>query len=205
MPDLDKRHETFTYVVVDHFDILAPESENTFRKEEEMNSEMGLPRSGKEGLLYGAIICTLTVMLMTSYNVILSAGEFNRQVASEIAKTMPVFWVIVMIIEPALIGRIAEKLAAKFTKPTDSFNARILFRILFTVLGMSICMTLIGDFIGSGFRSDWFYRFFASWPRNFVIVLFAEVLVIQPIARYVMARLHKSQDNERQELSALKK
>lgn len=162
-----------------------------------MNAEMRLPRNGKEGLLYGAIISTLTVLLMTSLNVVLSAGEFNHQVASDIAKAIPVFWVIVMIIEPVLIGRIAEKLAAKFTEPTDSFNARIIFRILFTVLGMSVCMTLIGDIIGNGFHPDWFEHFAANWPRNFTIVLIAETLAIQPIARYVMVMLHRSQDNKR--------
>lgn len=50
----------FTYADTHDFDILAPESENICRKEEE--------------------ICTLTVWLMTSLNVILSAGEFNLQV-----------------------------------------------------------------------------------------------------------------------------
>ena len=58
-----------------------------------------------------------------------------------------------MIIEPVFIGRIAEKLVTVFTKPTDSFNAKILYRILFTVLGMSFIMTLIGEIIGNGFSA----------------------------------------------------
>lgn len=161
-----------------------------------MNQEIRLPRNGKEGALYGAIICTLTVLFMTSLNVILSVGELNGDVVLVILKSLPIFWVIAMIIEPVLIGRIAEKLVRKFTEPTDSFNAKILFRILFTVLGMSACMTLIGNVVGNGFNSEIFSNFLTNWPRNFLIVLIAESLVIQPIARFAMVKLHASQDKK---------
>jgi hypothetical protein len=161
-----------------------------------MNLETRLPRNGKEGALYGAIICTLTVLFMTSVNVILAAGEFNEEVALRILKTLPIMWIIVMILEPVFIGRIAEKLVGKFTDPTDSFNAKILFRIVFTVLGMSAAMTFIGDIVGNGFSSEIFSNFLTNWPRNFLIVLIAESLVIQPIARLAMVKLHASQDKK---------
>lgn len=163
-----------------------------------MKHETRLPRNGKEGLLFGTIICTLTVLFMVSLNVILAVGEFNAEVALTIIKISPIFWIIAMILEPVLIGRIAEKLVGKFTKPTDSFNAKILFRILFTVLGMSICMTLIGDLISNGFSSETFTNFLTNMPRNFLLVLIAESLVIQPIARFAMVKLHAAQDRRNQ-------
>jgi hypothetical protein len=109
-------------------------------------------------------------------------------------------WVIVMIIEPVVIGRIAEKLVSKFTQPTDSFNAKILFRILFTVLGMSMVMTIIGDIVGNGLHSEMGSHFITNWPRNFLIVLIAESVVIQPIARFAMVKLHAVQDQKNQAL-----
>ena len=163
-----------------------------------MKQETRLPRNSKEGALYGAIICTLTVLFMVSLNVILAVGELNQQAALTIIKMLPIFWLIAMIIEPILIGRLAETLVNKFTKPTDSFNAKILFRILFTVLGMSICMTLIADVISNGFSSEIFSKFLTNWPRNFVIVLIAESLVIQPIARFAMVKLHASKKKKNQ-------
>ena len=93
---------------------------------------------------------------MTSLNVILGVGEFNGDVVLTILKMLPIIWIIVMIIEPVIFGRIAEALVAKFTKPTDSFNAKILFRILFTVLGMSAAMTFVGDIVGNGFTPEIF-------------------------------------------------
>lgn len=161
-----------------------------------MNQETRLPRNGKEGALFGVIIVTLTATFMTSLNVILANGEFNRDVALTILKTLPIMWIIAMILEPVLVGRIAEKLVVKFTEPTDSFNAKILFRILFTVIGMSACMTLIGGIVGNGFHAETFSSFLSNWPRNLLIVLIAESLVIQPIARFAMVKLHASQDKK---------
>lgn len=163
-----------------------------------MKQEMRLPRNGKEGALYGAIICTLTVLLMTSLNIILAVGELNVDTLFIILKTLPIFWVIAMVLEPALVGRIAEKMVEKFTAPTDSFNAKILFRILFTVLGMSAIMTPIGYIVGNGFNTGIFSNFLTNWPRNFLIVLIAESLLIQPIARFVMVKLHAAQDKKNQ-------
>ena len=73
-----------------------------------MHQEKRLPKNGKEGAIYGAIICTLSVLFIGSINIILAAGEFNRDVAMDMLIMLPIIWVIVMIIEPVAIGRFAE-------------------------------------------------------------------------------------------------
>lgn len=161
-----------------------------------MQQEKRLPRNPKEGLLYGSLISTMTVLFMTSFSTIYFAGTFNGDIAFSILKMVPIMWIIVMIIEPAIFGRLAEALTAKFTKPTDSFNSKILFRILFTVLGMSAAMTFIGDLVGNGFHAEIFHNWLQYCPRNFLIVLAAESLVIQPIARFVMVKMHDAQDKK---------
>ena len=119
-----------------------------------MHQENRLPKNAKEGALFGAIIGTLSVLLIGSINIILAAGGFNKDVAMSMLITLPIIWVIVMIIEPVAIGRFAEFLSSKFISPTDGFAARIMFRTIFTVLGMSFTMTIIGDIVGNGFRAD---------------------------------------------------
>ncbi|TWT25245.1 DUF2798 domain-containing protein [Planomicrobium sp. CPCC 101110] len=161
-----------------------------------MHQEKRLPQNGKEGFLYGAIICTLTVLLMVSFNAIYFAGTFNKEIAFAILKILPLVWVIVMILEPVVIGRLAEALTAKFTEPTDSFNSKVLFRILFTVLGMSIIMTFIGDIISNGFHAEFLSNWLNNWPRNFAIALIAESIAIQPLARLAMVKLHEAQDKK---------
>ncbi|CAM3956017.1 DUF2798 domain-containing protein [Cohnella lubricantis] len=144
--------------------------------------------------MYGLIICAMTALLMTSLSTILSVKNFNGDVVLSILKMLPIMIVIAMLLEALVIGRIAEKLTHMFTKPTDSFNAQILFRILFTVIGMSACMTLIGNAVAQGFSAELLSNWVTNWPRNFIIVLAAESLVIQPIARIAMVKLHASQD-----------
>lgn len=161
-----------------------------------MHQEKRLPQNGKEGVLYGGLIAIMTVIFMSTFSTIYFAGEFNADILWSILKVIPIFWIIVMIIEPLIFGRLAEALTAKFTKPTDSFNSKILFRLLFTVLGMSMAMTFIGDIVNTGFHSELFSSWLKSWPRNFMIVFIAEALVIQPIARFAMVKLHESQDKK---------
>ena len=161
-----------------------------------MHQEKRLPKNGKEGAIYGAIICTLSVLLIGSINIILAAGEFNGDVAMSMLIMLPIIWVIVMIIEPVAIGRFAEFLTSKFISPTDGFAARIMFRTLFTVLGMSFTMTIIGDIMGNGFTTDIFTNFIQIWPRNFLLALFLESVVIQPIARFAMVKMHEAQDRK---------
>lgn len=119
-----------------------------------MHKEKRLPHNKKEGLLYGAMISTMTVLCMATYSAIYFAGEFNEEIAWSFFKIIPLFWIIVMVIEPVIFGRLAENLTDKFTHSSDSFNSKIIFRILFTVLGMSAAMTLIGDLASNGFHSE---------------------------------------------------
>ncbi|WP_404331909.1 hypothetical protein [Mesobacillus maritimus] len=86
------------------------------------------------------------------------------------------------------------KLVAKFTSPTDGFNARVLFTILFSVTILSVLLTIIGSWIGMKQISlEPFQTFFYDWPRNFFIAFWIEMLLAQPIARFAMKKMHAVQ------------
>ncbi|WP_154669124.1 hypothetical protein [Planococcus antarcticus] len=46
-----------------------------------MHEEKRLPYDGKEGLLYGAMISTMTVLFMATFSAIYFAGEFGVEIA----------------------------------------------------------------------------------------------------------------------------
>lgn len=106
-------------------------------------------------------------------------------------KWWPMMFVIAMVIEPVLIGRLAEKAMHKLSPPTDSGNAKIMFRLVFTVFGMSLTMTSIGMLLSEGWHANFVTTLSHQWPRNFLIVLLAEAFIIQPIARQAMLKLHQ--------------
>ncbi|QXZ10926.1 DUF2798 domain-containing protein [Comamonas sp. Y33R10-2] len=159
-----------------------------------MQQDNRLPHNNKEGAIYGATICSLTALVMTTFNVLIHAQEVNAQTLQSIAFYFPLMFVIAMLVEPLLVGRIAEKAMHRLSPATDSGNAKILFRMVFTVFGMSLVMTGIGNLIAFG-AEGWLGRMLHDWPRNFFVVLILEALIIQPIARAVMVKLHQKAGN----------
>lgn len=156
-----------------------------------MTLDNRLPHTAKEGAIYGAIICFLTALMMTTLNALIIARGANAQALQTIAIYFPLMFVIAMLVEPLLVGRLAEKAMHRLSPATDSGNAKILFRLVLTVFGMSLMMTGIGNLIAVG-AQGWFSRMVHDWPRNFFIVLLLETLLIQPIARAVMVKMHQN-------------
>ncbi|WP_061994175.1 hypothetical protein [Clostridium sp. ATCC 25772] len=151
-----------------------------------------MPRNGKEGLIYGGIICALTAFFMATMNISISMGGVSVTSVATSLKIFPVVFIIAMMFENFIVGNIADKLVKIFASPTDSLNANILFRTFFTVIGMSIIMTIVGGILALGFNVEVIKEFPICWPRNFCVVLFLELLIVSPIARNVMRIMHKN-------------
>jgi hypothetical protein len=156
--------------------------------------EKCMPRNEKEGLIYGGVICALTCTFMATINISINMGGVSEKAIVTSLKAFPLVFIIAMILERFIVGKIADKLVNIFSSPTDSFNAHILFRTFFTVIGMSIIMTIVGGILAGGFSLKVIKEFPISWPRNFCVVIFLELLIVQPIARNVMRIIHGIQE-----------
>ena len=156
--------------------------------------EKRLPKNNREGLIYGLSISAITVTLMVLLNIGTERG-LNNDSLIIILKSIPIFIVLAMLIETFFIGRISSKLVDIFTEPSDGFNTKILFNILFCVTGMSIIFTLIGTMINTGISLELIQNFLKHWPRNFCVALWIEILLAQPLARNVMKQIHKERKN----------
>ena len=164
-----------------------------------MQREDRLPQNQKEGLLYGVVIAGITALLMCAINIILGAGRVDGGVIISILYSFLLFFVLAMLMEHFVAGKFAEFMCKKFGGQTDGFNARILFRILFTVLVMSFGMTwlglIYGELISTGtVTTEIFTDFLLAWPRNFFLALWIEILIVQPIARKVMRTVHAKKE-----------
>lgn len=153
-----------------------------------------MPRNGKEGLIYGGVICALTCICMATLNISIHMGGLSGEAIVTVLKAFPLVFIIAMILKGLIVGKIADKLVNAFILPTDSLNAHILFRTFFTVIGMSIIMTIVGGLLATGFSLEVIKEFPTSWPRNFCVVIFLELLIVQPIARNVMTMMHEMQE-----------
>ncbi|MFR8010709.1 MAG: hypothetical protein ACLU8W_02940 [Clostridia bacterium] len=154
-----------------------------------MDFYMKLPRNKKEFALFMGIISVISVNIIAPLITCFEAG-FHLYVYRDALTVLPYIWLSVIAI--VLLTYIpAEKMTSKIVDKGDSFRSHIIVNILCTVLLMSILLTVIGTWIGT--RSvTWepIRMFFYKWPRNFSISLFVEMCIAQPIARFVIYRLH---------------
>ncbi|MGN0098557.1 MAG: DUF2798 domain-containing protein [Candidatus Methanomethylophilaceae archaeon] len=157
--------------------------------------ELRLPWNNREGLLYGGVIALVTCIIMSTFNIAKTFGKFDSEVMLTSLKCLPILWVIIMFLTTFIVGRIANYGVKRFTEPTDGFNTRIVFNIIFCVTMMSACMSIIGPIVGMSIAGqlqiaevfmDWPY----IWPTNFCVAFWVEMLVAQPFARMIMKRMH---------------
>ena len=167
-----------------------------------MHGETRLPQNGKEFALFIEIISILSVNIIAPLIMGFEFG-FSKKVYFDTLQVIPFIWICVILFVTLVSNPIVNKLIQKFIEPNDGFNARILFTILFSVTILSILLTVIGSWIGMREISlEPIQTFFYNWPRNFFIAFWVEVLIAQPIARFIMKKIHASQARKSEGLSA---
>lgn len=160
-----------------------------------MDFHMKLPRNKKEFALFILVISIISVNVIAPLITCFEVG-FHLSVWKDVLTVIPFIWVAVVILV-LLTYNPAEWLTKKIAKEGDSLSATITINILCTVFLLSIFLTVIGTWIGTRHISiepitDFFYK----WPRNFSIAFFIELLIAQPIARFVMLKYHQHIDNK---------
>jgi len=165
-----------------------------------MYKEERLPQNAKEGILFLLIISIISVNTIAPIIIGLERG-FSKEVYVETLKILPIMWIIVVLLVRLVAGPIVGKVMPMFVGKTDGFNARVLLNTLLNVTVLSLCLSVIGTWVGMGEISlEPFKNFLHIWPRNFAIAFWIELLIAQPIARFAMKKLHQSQ--ARKEASA---
>jgi hypothetical protein len=159
-----------------------------------MRNEPRLPRNKKEGYLFLLIVSVISVNLIAPA-IMFSEVGLSLAVYKQILQVLPLMWLIVVLmvklVAQPLVGRIAPRLIA----PTDSFNVQVLATIVLNVTIMSTMLTVVGPWVGTRHISmEPIREFFLHWPRNFGIAFGVEVLIAQPIARFVMKAMHRVLD-----------
>lgn len=158
-----------------------------------MDFFMKLPRNKKEFALFIGIISIISVNIIAPLITCFEAG-FHMYIWLDAIKVIPFIWISVIALV-FITYKPAEFLTAQIVQKKDSFGAQITINILCTVFLMSIFLTVIGTWIGTGQMSMQPIRlFFYKWPRNFTISFIVEAFIAQPIARLVILKLHKMQD-----------
>ena len=144
-----------------------------------MDFYMKLPRNAKEFALFLILVSILSVNIIAPLISCFELG-FSLRVWQGVMKTLPFIWLSVVALV-LVTYKPGMWLTSKLTERDDSFHAHITINILCNVFLMSILLTVIGAWIGSGRISPEPIRlFFYKWPRNFALSFAVELLVAQP-------------------------
>ena len=158
-----------------------------------MDFYMKLPRNAKEFALFLILVSILSVNIIAPLISCFELG-FSLRVWQGVMKTLPFIWLSVVALV-LVTYKPGMWLTSKLTERDDSFHAHITINILCNVFLMSILLTVIGAWIGSGRISPEPIRlFFYKWPRNFALSFAVELLVAQPIGHWLMMRIHPAKD-----------
>ena len=158
-----------------------------------MDFHMRLPHGKWEFVLFITVVSVLSVNIIAPLIACLESG-FHVAVWLDALTVLPFIWLAVVALV-LLTYKPAEWLTGKVVSRGDSFRAVVTINILCTVFLLSIFLTIVGTWIGTRHISAYpLLQFFRIWPRNFGIALGVELLIAQPVARFVMLKYHKAVD-----------
>ncbi|MCQ2079638.1 MAG: hypothetical protein MJZ38_06270 [archaeon] len=160
--------------------------------------ELRLPRSPKEGIIFGTVVAAISCAIIGGINIYLAVGadEFPRAFVTSYL----IVFLFAFVLSNFIVEGIARSIVGRILSPGDSVNAIICFNLIVFVLIMSATMSLLGPLAGqiSGcifyggsmdvihILDNWQY----IWPRNFCIAFWVEMLIAQPVGRRVMIWMH---------------
>lgn len=149
-----------------------------------------LPQNFKEKCLFMAIISLLSVNLIAPLITGMTIG-FSWSEYLTLLPRLPLIWLVVIILV-IITERPATFMARQFLQDTANFRVTMLVTAMCNVLLMSVILTIVGAWIGTGQVSlEAIIHFPLTWPRNYTLALIVEAGIAQPLARCVMAWLHR--------------
>ncbi|MDE1548911.1 hypothetical protein [Jeotgalibaca caeni] len=160
-----------------------------------MEFYMKLPRNKKEFVIFLLTISIISVHIIAPLITFFEVG-FHFYVWLDVLTILPFIWITVIALV-LLTHKPAEWLSSKIADKNDRFRSQMVINTLCTVLLMSVFLTVIGSWIGARHISmDPIRMFFYKWPRNMAISFLVEAVIAQPIARFVMLKMHQAKDKK---------
>lgn len=165
----------------------------TVNNNEQNKFWMRLPRNGKETVLFILIVSIVSVLLIAPL-ITMTHTSFNFENWVNGLKITPFLWPIIVAFV-LLTQKPAEKLKDKIVAGSDSFRSQIAVQLFCNVFLMSLLLTVVGTWVGTGLVSlAPIIGFWYIWPTNFVIALFVELFIAHPFAHFIMNKIHERKD-----------
>ena len=153
-----------------------------------------MPETKFQDFIYTLIMAFLMVYVMVCYNISIHTGGLSNFVFIEAFKELPFMWIVAIILEFFLIGKVAHKLTFKVLDPKKTPSIIISYGISIVIVSfMCPIMSLIATiFINKPsldiFISSWLQSMVLSFPMAMCFQLF----YAGPIVRFIFKLIFKN-------------
>ena len=153
-----------------------------------------MPETKFQDFVYTLIMAFLMVYVMVCYNISIHTGGLSNFVFIEAFKELPFMWIVAIILEFFLIGKIAHKLTFKVLDPKKTPSIIISYGISIVIVSfMCPIMSLIATiFINKPsldiFISSWLQSMVLSFP----MAMFFQLFYAGPFVRFIFNLILKN-------------
>ena len=149
---------------------------------------MGQTKSQK--FIFTLMMCFGMVLGMTIYNMLLNEG-FHSEFFNHLLKDFWLGFIVALIIDVFIVGKIAKPVAFKIVKPNkDTKPIKIILTISSCmVVGMVLFMSMYGAITAAGFTSTAFKIYPLCVGRNFIMALPLNLLIVSPLVRFSFGKM----------------
>lgn len=144
-----------------------------------------MPKTKLQGIVFSLLMVFVMVYGMVCYNIAIAKGGMTNEIFLLAFYEMPIMWPIGVIIEGALVGKLAKKLAFSIVSPQDKKVAVVL-----AISSMTVClMCPIMSFIATILFAHAGNQFIAVWLQkvvlNFPMAFFYQIFFAGPLVRKI--------------------
>lgn len=149
---------------------------------------MGQTKSQK--FIFTLMMCFGMVLGMTIYNMILNEG-FSDQFFNHLLKDFWLGFIVALILDVFIVGKLAKPIAFKIVKPTpETKQIKVILAISSCmVVGMVLCMSMYGAIVAVGFNAQALKIYPLCIIRNFVMALPLNLLIVSPLVRFSFGKI----------------
>ncbi|MDR2802000.1 MAG: DUF2798 domain-containing protein [Prevotellaceae bacterium] len=152
-----------------------------------------MPNTKLQKVLFALLMSLIMVFGMETYNRIIAAGSFNRNVFYISALELAGLMTIVIALETLIAGKLARKLAFSFVSLEKSHPFLIILAIqISTVLVMCPIMSFVATLIfKNGLHHNTLLIWLQAMAVNFPMALLWQILIAGPIVRFTVSKITK--------------
>ena len=144
-----------------------------------------MPTNKKEGIIFTTIMCSMMVLGMSMYNLLL---HDNFGLVTLLAGLVPGF-VVAFILDVFVVGVIAKKIAFQLPINKKSKVQLILTISSLMVLGMVTFMSLFGVLMEGGIPDNLWAAYSEAWRMNVIVALPLQLLIVGPVSRTTLGKI----------------